>query len=72
MKHSKVLVLNALRHEKHVSHYNLEEALEVGNEAKCGLVYFTHISHQLGLHKDVESTLPPGFHLAFDGLTLEM
>lgn len=72
VKHSKVLVLNALRHEKHVSHYNLEEALEVGNEAKCGLVYFTHISHQLGLHKDVESTLPPGFHLAFDGLTLEM
>lgn len=68
---SKVLVLNALRHEPHISHYTLAEAIEVAKTAKVGETYFTHISHQLGLHDMVESSLPAGMHLAYDGLTLE-
>ena len=71
-KGSKALVLNALRHEKHLSHFTLNEAIEIGTQAECKDVYFTHISHQLGLHDEVEATLPAGFHLAYDGLTLNL
>lgn len=68
---SKAMTLNALRHEAHISHYTLAEAIEVAKESGVPEVYFTHISHQLGLHEKVEAILPPGMHLAYDGLTLE-
>ena len=66
----KTLVLNALRIEKHISHFNLEEAIALAKELNPENVYFTHISHQLGLHSEVEDSLPPNFHLAYDGLQL--
>lgn len=72
IKGSKVLVLNALRREHHVSHYTLEQAIELAKELKPGKAYFTHISHQLGLHSEVEEELPPGISLAYDGLRLEL
>ena len=68
---SKALVLNALRHEPHISHYTLLEAIEVAKSVQVQDTYFTHISHQLGLHDVVDSDLPPGIHLAYDGLALE-
>jgi len=68
---SKALVLNALRHEKHVSHYTLLEAIEVAKSVQVNDTYFTHISHQLGLHDVVDSDLPEGIHLSYDGLVLE-
>lgn len=68
---SEVLVLNALRRQKHISHFNLEEAIGIVQELKVPTAYFTHISHQLGLHEIVEKELPPGIHLAYDGLTLK-
>lgn len=67
---SEVMVLNALRKNKHISHFTLEEAIDVVNELKVPAAYFTHISHQLGRHKDIESELPEGIHLAYDGLEL--
>ncbi len=70
-KGSKAMVLNALRHEPHISHYTLSEAIEVANSADAGDTYFTHISHQLGLHDVIDADLPPGMHLAYDGLVLE-
>lgn len=71
VKGSKSLVLNALRHEPHVSHFTLSEAIELAKSVDVGDTYFTHISHQLGLHDMVESTLPTGMHLAYDGLVLQ-
>jgi phosphoribosyl 1,2-cyclic phosphate phosphodiesterase len=68
---SKVLVLNALRHEPHISHYTLAEAMKVAKDAGATDTYFTHISHQLGLHDVVDGNLPTGMHLAYDGLVLE-
>ena len=68
---SKAIVLNALRHETHISHYTLSEAIEVARDVNAENTYFTHISHQLGLHDVVESTLPRDIHLAYDGLVLE-
>jgi phosphoribosyl 1,2-cyclic phosphate phosphodiesterase len=65
---SSVLVLNALRKEKHISHFNLEEALELVRELEVPMAYFTHISHQLGLHEDINRELPEGVELAYDGL----
>lgn len=64
------LVLNALRIEKHISHYTLSEALEVIDELKPKQAFLTHISHQLGFHAEVEKTLPSNVFLAYDGLAL--
>jgi len=63
---SKILVLNALRHAKHISHFNLEEAIGFADELGIPQAYFTHISHQLGRHEDVTKTLPAGRSLAYD------
>lgn len=67
---SEVMVLNALRKQKHISHFTLEEAIDIVQELKVPEGYFTHISHQLGLHAEIETELPDGIHLAWDGLTL--
>ena len=64
------VVLNALRHEKHVSHFSLKEAIAEVQELGVPKAWFTHISHQLGKHADTSSTLPGGMHLAWDGLVL--
>jgi phosphoribosyl 1,2-cyclic phosphate phosphodiesterase len=68
---SEVLVLNALRRQKHISHFNLEEAIALVQELKVPTAYFTHISHQLGRHEVIEKELPAGIHLAYDGLSLK-
>ena len=65
---SRVLVLNALRHDWHPSHFTLQEAIELAEELEVPEVYFTHISHQLGMHEKVCAALPKGRSLAFDGL----
>ena len=70
IKGSEALVLNALRKEKHISHFTLEEAIALAQELKIPAAYFTHISHQLGRHADIEGELPSGIHLSFDGLEL--
>jgi phosphoribosyl 1,2-cyclic phosphate phosphodiesterase len=68
---SEVLVLNALRKQKHISHFTLGEAIELAQELQIPGAYFTHISHQLGLHTEIEAELPDGVHLAYDGLAWE-
>jgi len=65
---SKILILNALRKQTHPTHYNLEQALAVVSSLDIPTVYFTHFSHQIGLHDEVEAALPKGIHLAYDGL----
>jgi len=72
IKGSKAFVLNALRREEHISHYTLAEATEIAELVDTPDTYFTHISHQLGLHDEVSRELPKGIHLAYDGLTLEL
>ena len=72
IKGSKILVLNALRKQKHISHFTLDEAVAMVKELGVPLAYFTHISHQLGLHDVIESELPEGMHLAYDRLVLEL
>jgi phosphoribosyl 1,2-cyclic phosphate phosphodiesterase len=72
IKGSKVIVLNALRNEAHISHFTLKEAIHIAQELKILQAYFTHISHQLGKHEDVCSLLPAGIALAYDGLELHL
>ena len=69
---SEVMVLNALRKSPHISHFNLSQAVEMVQELGVPTGYFTHISHQLGLHGEVEAELPPGIHLAYDRLVLQL
>ncbi len=72
IKGCKILVLNALRKEVHPSHFNLNEAISLAQEIKAETTYFTHISHQLGLHEQISRELPAGIHLAYDGLKIEL
>lgn len=67
---AKTIVLNALRKEKHLSHFTLNEAVHLVQQLKIPQAYFTHISHQLGKHKDISNELPAGMHLAYDTLQL--
>ena len=71
LKHLDVLVISALRIKPHQSHFNLAEALEFVNKIKPKRAYFTHISHLLGFHDDVEASLPDNIHLAYDNLKIE-
>ncbi len=66
------IVLNALRREKHISHFSLDEAVGLVQELQVPAAYFTHISHQLGLHAEIDAELPEGIHLAYDGLQLKL
>ncbi len=68
IKGSKVFILNALRKQTHPTHYNLEQALEVAAALDIPTIYFTHFSHQIGLHEEVEASLPKGIQLAYDGM----
>jgi len=70
IKGTKVLVVNALRKEKHISHFTLEEAKAFAREIQPEQVYFTHISHQMGLHDEVDENLPNGKNIAYDGLKI--
>jgi phosphoribosyl 1,2-cyclic phosphate phosphodiesterase len=65
-------VLNALRHEPHLSHFTLSEAVAILEELRPRQAFLTHISHQLGRHREVEATLPPWVRLAHDGLAVEI
>ena len=67
-----MLVINALREEPHHSHLNLEEALAFVDKVKPDRAYFTHISHMLGFHEEVEKKLPKNVHLAYDNLILNL
>ena len=69
---SKVVVINALRNSRHVSHFSLGEALEILTELKPEKAYLTHISHFLGKYEAVEYKLPDWVHLAYDGLQIEV
>lgn len=69
---SKVMVINALRREQHISHYTLAQAIELAQELQPEKVYLTHISHQLGLHEEVSKELPGFIELAYDGLRIEL
>ena len=61
-------VVNGLRKEPHISHFTLDEALALIDDVKPSRAYITHISHQLGFHRQVQAELPPNVFLAYDGL----
>ena len=68
LKDCRLLVLNALRKQKHFSHFSLPEALQIISTIHPHQAYLTHISHEMGLYAEVESQLPENVHLAYDGL----
>lgn len=70
IKGSEIIVLNALRKEKHISHYTLDEAIAEVQDMGIVKSYFTHISHQLGRHEVINAGLPNGIELAWDGMQL--
>lgn len=67
----KYLVVNALRKDRHISHYNLDEALQLIDDVKPGRAFLTHLGHQMGLHAELEKELPAHIIPATDNLVLE-
>lgn len=72
IKGTRVLIVNALRREPHVSHFNLEQALAFIDEVKPHKAYLTHISHLFDTHEAIEVSLPDNVHVAYDGLVIEI
>lgn len=72
VKGTKILVVNALQKESHISHFTFDEAIAFAEKVNAEQTYFTHISHRLGKHNDVSLELAPKIALAFDGLTLDI
>lgn len=72
LKGLKYLVLGCLRREPHISHYHLEAALKVAEQINAEETYFIHMSHDMGLHDEVEAELPSNVHLSYDGLKLSV
>lgn len=69
---SKVLILNALHHRPHYSHFNLEEAIEMSKVLGAEMTYLTHVSHDMGLYEEIAPKLPSGIQLAYDGLSFKL
>jgi len=67
-----VLVVNALRHKEHDSHFNVREALDLIERIRPGEAYLTHMSHEMGLHARTEPTLPEHVHMARDGMEISI
>ncbi len=65
-----VLVVNALREEPHMSHFNLDEALSFIEKVKPKTAFLTHISHHMGFHDEVQQKLPENVFLAYDNLQI--
>jgi phosphoribosyl 1,2-cyclic phosphate phosphodiesterase len=72
IKGSKVLILSALRPEPHPTHFTLAESIALATELEIPQVYFTHFSHQIGLHSKLEPTLPSFIKMAYDGLEFDV
>lgn len=72
LKNLDVLVINALRYQEHISHFNLEEALRFIEEVNPKQAYLTHISHLFNTHNEIEKELPTNVKVAFDGLKIEL
>lgn len=72
IKGSKILVINALQKESHISHLTFDEAIALAAEIGAEKTYFTHISHKLGFHSEVSKQLPKDVFLAYDGLELDI
>lgn len=66
-----VLVLDALRHRPHPTHFNIAQAIEVADRLRPVRTLLTHICHDLP-HEATNATLPPGVELAYDGLQLDL
>jgi phosphoribosyl 1,2-cyclic phosphate phosphodiesterase len=71
MKGSSRLVINALRKEKHLSHFNLKEALDLIEFIKPEKAYLTHVGHSMGLHQEVSKELPDNVEIAYDGMSFK-
>ncbi len=72
LKELDILILNALRIEKHISHQSLNQAIEVAKRIGAKETWFIHMSHRIGLHGEVDAMLPEGMHLAYDGLKMAL
>ncbi|HVW98466.1 MAG TPA: MBL fold metallo-hydrolase [Mucilaginibacter sp.] len=72
IKGSRVLVINALQKQSHISHFTLDEAVSFAQEIGAETTYLTHISHRMGRYEDITKELPPGIRLAYDGMVLDL
>lgn len=66
------LVISALRKSEHISHQTLEQALSIAGRIQARQTWLTHMSHEIGLHAEIDQELPPHVSLAYDGLEISL
>jgi phosphoribosyl 1,2-cyclic phosphate phosphodiesterase len=66
-----LFVINTVRREKHISHFSLSEAIDVIKRVDAKSSYLTHLSHQIGTHKELTESLPKNVYAAYDTLIVE-
>ncbi len=69
---TEILILDALQKDSHISHFTLDEAVEIAQKIGAKKTYFTHISHRMGLHEQIDRELPEGIALGYDGLEITL
>ena len=69
---TRILIINALRRQKHISHFSLDEALEIAAKVQPEKTFLTHMSHEFGKYSDIRPTLPDNVFIAYDGLKIEI
>jgi len=69
---TEILILDALQKDSHISHFTLDEAVEIAQKIGAKKTYFTHISHRMGLHDQIDRELPEGIALGYDGLEITL
>jgi len=72
VKGTRILIVNALRKEKHISHFNLEEALELIQKIQPEKAFLTHLSHSFGKHADIQNELPVNVFVGYDGMKIRI
>ncbi len=72
IQNAEVLVVNALRHQEHNTHQTIEDAISFAQRVNAGETYFIHMSHHIRPHAEEDAMLPPHFHLAYDGMEIEI
>ena len=71
LKGLEIFVINTVKRGRHISHFSLEEAVEVARRVGAKRTFLTHLSHQLPCYAELSAELPDGIEPAYDGLTAE-
>ena len=67
-----LLVIDSLRRKPHLSHFNLQQSIELIKQVSPKKSLLTHISHYMGLHDELVNELPFNINPGYDGQVIDL